>query len=64
MKHFLYRTQEELYDYENDPDALNNLAENPKYKQELSRLREMLHAHMQATSDPQSAAIRSRLSKP
>ncbi len=64
VKHFLYRTQEELYDYEKDPDALNNLAENPKYKQELSRLREMLHAHMRATSDPQLAAIRSRLSKP
>jgi N-sulfoglucosamine sulfohydrolase len=59
VKHFLYRTPEELYDYENDPDALNNLAADPKYKQELARLRKTLYKHMQATGDPQLVTIKS-----
>lgn len=46
-----YRTIEELYDYENDPDALNNLINDPKYKAILDQLRNKLMIQMQTTND-------------
>jgi len=48
---WIHRTVEELYDYENDPNALNNLIDNPAYKEVVQQLREELHQHMKNTND-------------
>lgn len=45
------RTVEELYDYENDPHALNNLIDDPTYKDTVDSLRNELQQHMERTKD-------------
>jgi len=57
---FLHRVVEELYDFENDPDALHNLIDDPKYKKEADRLRAALEAWMVRTRDPALEAFRHR----
>ncbi len=54
---FLYRTPEELYDYDSDPDARHNLIDEPAHQQTVQRLRERLRKHMTATNDPQRLAF-------
>ena len=54
---FLKRTPEELYDYQSDPDARHNLANDPQHRKTLQRLRARLLEHMQSTGDPQLAAF-------
>ncbi len=49
--HWNYRTIEELYDYENDPHALNNLIDDPLYRDILDQLRKELKQHMISTKD-------------
>jgi N-sulfoglucosamine sulfohydrolase len=56
-KLFLHRVPEEFYDLENDPDALNNLIDDPKYKSEIERLREALADWMKRTEDPALGAF-------
>ncbi|NVJ89067.1 MAG: sulfatase [Flavobacteriaceae bacterium] len=46
-----YRSIEELYDYENDPNALNNLINDPNYKDVVDKLRNQLNSQMMATKD-------------
>jgi arylsulfatase A-like enzyme len=46
------RPAEELYDLENDPFEINNLASNPNYKMELVGLRAQLYSWMAETNDP------------
>ena len=46
------RVVEELYDLENDPLEINNLAENPAYKSKLVELRSILYNWMGETNDP------------
>ncbi len=58
---FLYRTPEEFYDYETDPDALNNLIENPKYASLIQQYREQLLQHMENTEDPQTSSFKQYL---
>ena len=48
---YLKRAPEELYDYENDPFALHNLAEDPKYRKILWNMRDKMHNWMEATND-------------
>ena len=55
VKLFLYRVPEELYDYEKDPDALNNLIGDPAHKDRVADFRRQLAEHMKGTSDPQLA---------
>ena len=53
-KHFdnwVFRSVEELYDYKNDPDALNNLIADPQYKDLVSELQQAMLVQMQATDD-------------
>jgi N-sulfoglucosamine sulfohydrolase len=52
VKHFLYRTPEEFYDYEADPHALHNLTDDPDMKERIGRYREILLEHMRHTEDP------------
>lgn len=60
---FLKRTPEELYDYQSDPDARHNLANDPRHRKTLLRLRARLLQHMQSTADPQLANF-TRLASP
>ncbi len=49
---FLYRVPEELYDFENDLDALHNLADDPIHQHQLAGMRQELLAWMESTNDP------------
>lgn len=51
MKWFEKRPIEELYDLENDPYELHNLADDAKYKKDLLRLRNVLAEWMSETDD-------------
>ena len=57
VKLFSYRVLEELYDFEADPDALRNLAGDPKHKADLDAMRQALREWMVATKDPALAAF-------
>ena len=52
VKHFQYRQPFEFYDYEKDPDALNNLINDPASKQLIQSYRSKLAESMRATNDP------------
>ena len=45
------KPREELYDTEADPEQVRNLAEEPKYRRELQRLRDALEAWIRNTND-------------
>ncbi len=49
---FRYRTVEELYDLENDPDCLSNLVGHTDHQKILAQMRSQLREWMQATKDP------------
>lgn len=55
-----FRTVEELYDFEADPYALNNLIDDPAYRDVAEKLRLELEAWMVETEDPVLAAFRVR----
>ncbi len=57
---FLYRVPEELYDFQDDPDALHNLIDEPHCASELQSLRSELSRWMEATSDPALHSFRER----
>jgi N-sulfoglucosamine sulfohydrolase len=46
-----YRTVEELYDINNDPDCLHNLAKSKEHQKTIKDLRQALHDWMKVTSD-------------
>jgi N-sulfoglucosamine sulfohydrolase len=52
VQHFNHRVIEEFYDYENDPDALHNLIDNPQYAAEIEELRTSLQVWMEQMEDP------------
>ena len=52
VKLFKYRVKEEFYDFRNDPDALNNLIDDPKYQEEIKKKRKALADWMKETNDP------------
>lgn len=54
------RCVEEFYDFEQDPDALRNLVDDPAYAGELERMRAALESWMQRFEDPALAAFRAR----
>jgi len=49
---YLHRPKFELYDLENDPHEVRNLADNPKYKTVLEELKAKLRAFQKRTQDP------------
>jgi len=49
---YIHRPKFELYDLENDPDEVENLADNPKYEKMLSKLKAKLKAFQKRTKDP------------
>jgi N-sulfoglucosamine sulfohydrolase len=54
---FLHRVPEELYDFRNDPDALRNLIDDPRYAAELHSLQAELERWMETVDDPALAAF-------
>lgn len=57
---YKYRVREEFYDFKNDPDALHNLIDDPAYRDELTKFREMMLKYMAKFSDPAYEAYRNR----
>jgi len=49
---FDHGVREELYDYESDPNALNNLIDDPKYAAVLTELRGTMRQFMEESKDP------------
>ena len=49
---FVHRCKEEFYDFSKDPDALNNLIDNPEYKEQVDEFRNLLREYMLKTEDP------------
>ena len=48
---YIHHPEFELYDLENDPDEVNNLADNPEYSGELNRLQQKLKEFQYTTED-------------
>ncbi len=59
--YFMFRTREELYDFEADPDGLHNLTRHPAHRETLVRLREELLNWMEETEDPITEDFKSYL---
>ena len=60
---FTYRVLEEFYDFEHDPNALNNRIDDPNYADEIQSLRDALEEWMVETDDPVLNAFRGRTSR-
>lgn len=48
---YQFRVKEELFDYENDPDALENLADRPEYSQMVRDMRSKMREYMETSGD-------------
>jgi N-sulfoglucosamine sulfohydrolase len=57
---FKYRVPEEFYHFKEDPDGLNNLANDPAYARELNRFRKKMLEMMKKYNDPAYEAYRDR----
>jgi N-sulfoglucosamine sulfohydrolase len=57
---YKHRVREEFYNFSKDPDGLNNLINDPAYKDEINRFREMMLKEMKKYNDPAFAAYRDR----
>jgi hypothetical protein len=57
---FSHRVPEEFYDLEMDPDALENLIEEPRYADKIEDFRKRLEATMAESGDPALEAYRHR----
>lgn len=61
VKHYLYRSSEELYDYVSDPNALANKISEPSQQKLVSQKRDLLFGHMKRTNDPKFEAYKAFL---
>lgn len=52
VKHFVFRSREEFYDYEQDPDALHNLIDDPNHAVRIREFRQLMRQRMQESGDP------------
>lgn len=50
---FDYRVKEEFYDFQKDPDALNNLINDPNYRDMIIKFKNDMYDIMKATDDPE-----------
>ncbi len=57
---YKYRVPEEFYNWEEDPDGLNNLADDPAYANEIEKFRSKMLEMMQRYDDPAYEAYRDR----
>jgi N-sulfoglucosamine sulfohydrolase len=51
LKDYIYRPAEQLFDIENDPNEIVNLAEKPEYQEDLLKCRKMLEDWQRDTAD-------------
>jgi N-sulfoglucosamine sulfohydrolase len=51
FRHWVYRSVEELYDYEKDPHGLKNVIDDPAYAQVVKEMRSELEAWMRQSDD-------------
>ena len=63
VKHYLYRTPFEFYDYEKDPDALSNLIGEDQLAKSISRYGKELSRIMKKTGDHETARYQKALKK-
>lgn len=61
---FVYRVPEEFYDFEADPDALNNLIADPKCRTEIAQMRKAMLRVMESTRDPLLDEFRKQMGLP
>jgi len=52
VEKYIHRPKRELYDLENDPHEVVNVADNPQYKDILDNLRARLRKWQEDTNDP------------
>jgi N-sulfoglucosamine sulfohydrolase len=57
---YKHRVPEEFYDFKNDPDALQNLINDPRYANEIQKFRDKMFAFMNSSKDPALQAYRDR----
>ena len=57
---FSYRIPEEFYKLDSDPDAMENLIQDPRFSDEIEVFRKRLEAYMAETGDPALEAYRHR----
>jgi N-sulfoglucosamine sulfohydrolase len=62
MQKLVFRTPEELYDYDRDPHGLNNVINDPEYKEHAQSMRDELEQWMVRVADPALGAFRQRSS--
>ncbi len=60
LKFFDHRVPEELYNYDQDSDALENLIAKPEFRAQRDRLTQQLEAWMVQTKDPMLEVFRAR----
>jgi N-sulfoglucosamine sulfohydrolase len=60
---FSNRVVEEFYDFKNDPDALNNLIDDPDYVPEIRKMQELMELSLRESNDPLLNAFLSRYDK-
>lgn len=60
LRLFDHRLPEEMYQYSKDPDALQNLIDDPRHRAERERLTKLLDAWMVRTRDPILEVFRNR----
>lgn len=58
---FLYRRDEEFYNFEEDPEGLHNLIDDPAYKEEIDRHRALIGSEMERTRDPILPSFRDKI---
>lgn len=69
LKDYIFRPPEELYDLENDPEEVRNLANHPAYQELLLEMRERVTEWQKVTGDlwlyrdGQSVTVLSRYAK-
>ena len=63
VKHYLYRTPFEFYDYGKDPDALSNLFDNEEHAKLVSRYGKELNKIMKKTGDHETVRFQKALKK-
>ena len=63
VKHYLYRTPFEFYDYGEDPDALNNLIDDEGHDKFVTRYGQELLKVMKKTKDHETSRYQKALSK-
>lgn len=60
LEMFRHNVPEEFYDYKNDPDALHNLINDPKYADAIAEHREAMRSFMIDSNDPMLEAFENR----